>query len=129
MRQESIPALERRLKRYTQVDLLILRRERVPRELMAASVVGRTREPARSGDLRLGKADRAFSKHFQDFRSLHKRSASRLPGSGRSGHVAWLATPCDGDAAKRIHEGLTRGVLVDPALLGETEDELPRRSI
>jgi hypothetical protein len=66
---------------------------------------------------------RQFSKHFQDFRSLQKRSASRLPGSGRSGHVAWLATPCDGDAAERIHEGLQRGVLVDPALLGETEDE------
>jgi integrase len=44
-------------------------------------------------NLKLGVTDRAFSKHFQAFRSLHKRSASRLPGSGRPDHVAWLATP------------------------------------
>jgi len=88
----------------------------------APSEVGRTREPARTGDLHLGKADRAFSKHFQDFRSLHNAPPAAPPlRSPRPCRVA--CNPCDGDAAERIHEGLTRGVLVAPALLGETEDE------
>jgi hypothetical protein len=32
-------------------------------------------------------------------------------------------------SAKALMPGLSRGVLVEPALPGETEDELPRRSI
>src|SRR6267378_1011311 len=59
-----------------------------------------------------------ISKTSEAFTTLQPTPRLRSP---RPCRVA--CNPCDGDAAERIHEGLTRGVLVAPALLGETEDE------